>query len=125
MQRAFLTPAILHCARFIPTPRGPRRSFDIRCWQGLQAARFPLTGPSSRFDRCNRSEKRYMRALAELGPGHHKSGAIADQLGLKVTSVGPTRSKLITKGMIYSHQHGDTAFTVPLFDAFMKRVTAR
>lgn len=75
-----------------------------------------------RFDRCNRSEKRYMRALAELGPGHHKSGAIADQLGLKVTSVGPTRSKLITKGMIYSHQHGDTAFTVPLFDAYMRRV---
>lgn len=75
-----------------------------------------------RFDRCNASEKRYMRALAELGPGHHKSGNIAEKLGLKVTSVGPTRSKLIIKGMIYSHQHGDTAFTVPLFDAYMRRV---
>jgi hypothetical protein len=75
-----------------------------------------------RFDRCNASEKRYMRALAELGPGHHKSGNIADKLGLKTTSVGPTRSKLIIKGMIYSHQHGDTAFTVPLFDAYMRRV---
>lgn len=75
-----------------------------------------------RFDRCNASEKRYMRSLAELGPGHHKSGSIAEQLGLRVTSVGPTRSKLITKGMIYSHQHGDTAFTVPLFDAYMRRV---
>ncbi|MCJ2099354.1 AAA family ATPase [Methylobacterium sp. E-046] len=75
-----------------------------------------------RFDRCNASEKRYMRALAELGPGHHKSGSIAEQLGLRVTSVGPTRSKLITKGMIYSHQHGDTAFTVPLFDSYMRRV---
>lgn len=74
-----------------------------------------------RFDRCTPSEKRYMRALAELGPGHHKSGAISDKLGLKTTSVGPTRSKLITKGMIYSHQHGDTAFTVPLFDAYMRR----
>lgn len=75
-----------------------------------------------RFDRCNPSEKRYMRALAELGAGSHKSGSIADKLGLRVTSVGPTRSKLITKGMIYSHQHGDTAFTVPLFDAYMRRV---
>ena len=75
-----------------------------------------------RFDRCTPSEKRYLRALAELGPGHHKSGNIADGLGLKTTSVGPTRSKLIIKGMIYSHQHGDTAFTVPLFDAYMRRV---
>lgn len=75
-----------------------------------------------RFDRCTPSEKRYLRALAELGPGHHKSGSIAERLGLKTTSVGPTRSKLIIKGMIYSHQHGDTAFTVPLFDAYMRRV---
>ncbi|MGB5093084.1 MAG: ATP-binding protein [Parvibaculum sp.] len=75
-----------------------------------------------RFDRCTPSEKRYMRALAELGGGSHRSGDIADALGVKVTSVGPTRSTLIKKGMIYSPQHGDTAFTVPLFDSYMRRV---
>lgn len=75
-----------------------------------------------RFDRCTPSEKRYMRALADLGSGHHRSGDIAERLGLKTTSVGPTRGKLIKKGMIYSPQHGDTAFTVPLFDAYMRRV---
>jgi hypothetical protein len=75
-----------------------------------------------RFDRCTPSEKRYLRALAELGPGHHRSGDIAEKLGMKVTSAGPTRSKLISKGMIYSPQHGDTAFTVPLFDSYMRRV---
>ncbi len=74
-----------------------------------------------RFDRCNPSEKRYMRALAEFGPGYHRSGDIADQLGVKTTTVGPTRGKLIKKGMIYSPAHGDTAFTVPLFDAYMRR----
>lgn len=74
-----------------------------------------------RFDRCNPSEKRYMRALAQLGEGAHRSGDIADMLGLKTTSVGPTRSKLIRKGMIYSPSHGDTAFTVPLFDQYMRR----
>ncbi|MFN3260504.1 MAG: AAA family ATPase [Pikeienuella sp.] len=74
-----------------------------------------------RFDRCTPSEKRYMRALAEFGPGAHRSGDIAEMLGLKTTSVGPTRGKLIRKGMIYSPQHGDTAFTVPLFDAYMRR----
>ena len=74
-----------------------------------------------RFDRCTPSEKRYMRALADLGQGARRSGDIADRLGVKVTSVGPTRSKLIAKGMIYSPQHGETAFTVPLFDEYMRR----
>jgi len=63
-----------------------------------------------------------MRALADLGEGPKRSGDVADRLGLKVTSLGPTRSKLITKGMIYSPQHGETAFTVPLFDDYMRRV---
>ncbi len=75
-----------------------------------------------RFDRCTPSEKRYMRALADLGEGVKRSGDVAERLGVKVTSIGPTRSKLITKGMIYSPQHGETAFTVPLFDEYMRRV---
>lgn len=75
-----------------------------------------------RFDRLTPSEKRYMRAMADLGPGPHRSGDIADKLGRKVTSLGPTRNQLIAKGMIWSPSHGDTAFTVPLFDEFMKRI---
>lgn len=75
-----------------------------------------------RFDRCTPAEKRYMRALAEFGEGTQRSGDIADMLGVKVTTVAPTRSKLILKGMIYSPQHGETAFTVPLFDEYMRRV---
>jgi hypothetical protein len=75
-----------------------------------------------RFDRLAPAEKKYLRAMAELGPGPHRSGEIADQLGRKVTSFGPTRNALIDKGMIWSPNHGDTAFTVPLFDAFMRRI---
>ena len=75
-----------------------------------------------RFDRCTPSEKKYMRALAEFGHGKHRSGDVADKLGVKVTSVAPTRSALIKKGMIYSPSHGDTTFTVPLFDQYMRRV---
>lgn len=75
-----------------------------------------------RFDRLTPVEKRYLRAMAELGPGPHRSGDIAVMLGRKVTSLGPTRSQLIVKGMIWSPSHGDTAFTVPLFDEFMKRI---
>lgn len=74
-----------------------------------------------RFDRLTPTEKKYLRAMAELGPGPHRSGEIARQYGAKVESVGPMRSALIRKGMVYSPSHGDTAFTVPLFDEFLKR----
>lgn len=75
-----------------------------------------------RFDRLTPLEKRYLRAMAELGPGPHRSGDIAAQLGRKVSDLGPTRSQLIVKGMIWSPSHGDTAFTVPLFDQYMRRI---
>lgn len=75
-----------------------------------------------RFDRLTPAEKKYLRAMAELGPGPHKSGDIAQLLNKKVQSVAPTRATLISKGMIYSLSHGDNSFTVPLFDGYMKRV---
>ncbi|MCC7442096.1 MAG: ATP-binding protein [Bdellovibrionales bacterium] len=75
-----------------------------------------------RFDRLTPLQKRYLRAMAELGPGPHRSGDIASQLGRDVTSLGPTRAELINKGMVWSPSHGDTVFTVPLFDEFMKRI---
>jgi hypothetical protein len=75
-----------------------------------------------RFDRLTPSEKRYLRAMADLGPGPHRSGDIARVLDRQVTSLAPLRAQLIDKGMIWSPAHGDTAFTVPLFDEFMRRV---
>jgi hypothetical protein len=75
-----------------------------------------------RFDRLTPLEKRYLRAMAELGPGPHRSGDIAEELDREVTSLGPTRNQLISKGMIWSPHHGDTAFTVPLFNEFMQRI---
>jgi len=74
-----------------------------------------------RFDRLTPREKDYVRAMAELGPGTHRSGEIAQKLGVDVMAAGPLRNTLIKKGMIYSPQHGDTAFTVPMFDEFMLR----
>jgi len=74
-----------------------------------------------RFDRLTPGEKNFLRAMAELGSGAIRSGDIANYLGVKVNSIGPVRAKLIKKGMIYSPAYGDIAFTVPLFDQFMKR----
>ena len=74
-----------------------------------------------RFERLTPSERRYLRAMSKLGPGPHRSGDIATVLERQVNSVAPVRSQLINKGMVWSPGHGDTAFTVPLFDQFMKR----
>ena len=78
-----------------------------------------------RFDRLTPKEKKYLQTLASFGGGNHRSGDIADKLGVKTQSVAPVRNNLIKKGMIYSPAHGDTEFTVPLFDEFMKRVMPR
>ena len=74
-----------------------------------------------RFDRLTPGEKLFLRAMAGLGSGAHRSSDIADALGVKINSLGPRRANLIRKGMIYSPAHGDMAFTVPLFDEFMLR----
>ncbi|OYW71261.1 MAG: AAA family ATPase [Verrucomicrobia bacterium 12-59-8] len=94
---------------------------DVECASVSAIAALDESFFRVRFDRLTPSEKKYLRAMAELGPGPHRSGDIAEQLKREVTSLGPTRSQLIVKGMIWSPSHGDTAFTVPLFDEFMKR----
>jgi len=95
---------------------------DVRLASKLAIAAMDESFFRVRFDRLTPLEKRYLRAMAELGRGPHRSGDISDVLGRAVTALAMTRNKLISKGMIWSPNHGDTAFTVPLFDEFMKRI---
>lgn len=74
-----------------------------------------------RFDRLTPVEKKYLRAMAECGQGFIRSGDIAHILKKEVQAVAPTRATLIEKGIIYSPSHGDNAFTVPLFQQYLKR----
>lgn len=74
-----------------------------------------------RFDRLTKREKDFLFAMLAVGGDQQRSGDIAEKLHVKTTSIGPLRSSLIRKGMIYSPAHGDNAFTVPLFDEFLKR----
>jgi hypothetical protein len=74
-----------------------------------------------RFDQCKPVQQKYLRAMAELGPGPHQTGAIAAMLGCDASQLATTRQQLISLGMVWSQRHGETDFTVPLFDAFMKR----
>lgn len=74
-----------------------------------------------RFDRLTPREKDYLFTMASLGPGPHRSGDIALGLAVAVESIAPVRSSLIKKGMVFSPAHGDTAFTVPMFDEYLQR----
>lgn len=107
------------------------------CWDSAEASPVTVTDVNAattgavaeldatffrvRLERLTPAQKRYLRAMAELGPGPHRSGEVAAVLSKPVTSVGPSRAHLIEKGMIYSPAHGDTAFTVPLFDEYLRR----
>ncbi len=104
--------------------QSPISKADVDAASNLAIAALDESFFRVRFDRLTPSERRYLRAMAELGPGPHRSGDIADMLKRKVQSLGPTRNNLIAKGMIWSPGHGDTAFTVPLFDEFMRRTMA-
>lgn len=74
-----------------------------------------------RIDRLTPKEKEYVIAMARLGAGPYRSSDVADMLGEKLTTLGPRRAQIIAKGMIYSPAHGDIAFTVPMFDEYLKR----
>jgi hypothetical protein len=100
----------------------PIRLGDVRQASSLAIADLDDSFFRVRFDRLTPREKLYLQAMGELGPGPHRSGDIAKRLGRPVTSEAPTRMNLIAKGMIYSPAHGDNAFTVPLFDAYMRRI---
>lgn len=102
-------------------PASPISEDDVARASDITIAKLDESFFRVRFDRLTPAERRYLRAMAELGPGPHRSGDIAECLKRGVTSLGPMRSSLIAKGMVWSPAHGDTAFTVPLFDEFMRR----
>ena len=74
-----------------------------------------------RYDRLTESEKKFMRAMAELGSDECRIGDVAELLGVKNTALSLTRANLIRKGMIYSPRHGIIDYSVPLFGDFMRR----
>jgi hypothetical protein len=78
-----------------------------------------------RYDRLTPREKEFLRAMAELGAGPYRTSDIADAMQVAITALGPVRANLIKKGMVYSPSHGDMAFTVPLFDEFLRRAMPR
>jgi hypothetical protein len=94
---------------------------SVDSWITPLANRAKLDRSFFPFDRITPAERRYLRAMAELGPGPHRSGEIAGVYGASVTRLADVRDSLIDKGMVYSPVYGQTEFTVPLFDDSLTR----
>ncbi|HET6793876.1 MAG TPA: ATP-binding protein [Acidimicrobiales bacterium] len=75
-----------------------------------------------RTGRTNDTERLYLRAMAELGPGSVRSAEVAKLLGRKTNAFGPTRDHLIKRAICYSPRWGEIDFTVPMFGEYMKRL---
>lgn len=99
----------------------PINANDVRVATARAIAQLDESFFRVRFDRLTKREKDFLFAMVNVGGDQQRSGDIAEKLGVKTRSIGPLRSSLIRKGMIYSPAHGDNAFTVPLFDDFLRR----
>ncbi|MFJ2509584.1 AAA family ATPase [Arthrobacter citreus] len=82
----------------------------------LDAGFFP-----SRWDRATPRERDYLAAMAQDHGLDSSSAAVAERMGTTIQSMGPTRAQLISKGLVYSPEHGKVAFTVPGMAAYIER----
>ena len=78
---------------------------------------------ASRWQRATRAEQRFMQAMADKGQeGPVRVADLVAALGrTKLSQLSPTRSQLISKGLVYAPDRGEVAFTVPGMGAFARR----
>ena len=103
------------------TERPPISLGDVERAQEAIEAKLDGSFFRVRAERTTQLELRYMRAMAELGPEPQQAKDVAGMLDRSSEQLGPTRSRLIDKGLLYTPGHGLAAFTVPQFDRFLRR----
>ena len=102
----------------------PIRAADVEAASAAALRRLDDGFFRVRLDRLTPKERDYVVAMARLGDSPYRSGDVADALGEELSKLSPRRANIISKGMIYSPAHGDIAFTVPMFAAFLRRTMA-
>jgi hypothetical protein len=101
---------------------GPRIIFaDVQKAQDAVEAKLDGSFFRVRTERTSELELQYLRAMAELGPEPHSAKDVAALLKRTSVQLGPTRSRLVEKALLYTPGHGLAAFTVPQFDRYMRR----
>jgi hypothetical protein len=77
---------------------------------------------AARIARIPASEVAYVQALASLGSGPHRSGAVAAAERKSTPQVAAFRDRLIAEGLIYAPRYGWVEFAIPYFDRYVRRV---
>ncbi|MGY6501986.1 MAG: AAA family ATPase [Acidimicrobiales bacterium] len=87
------------------------------------AARLALDASffAARISRIPESEVTYVRALASLGSGPHRSGQVAAAMGRTTPEVAAFRDRLIREGLVFSPRYGWIEFAIPHIDAYIRR----
>ncbi len=111
----------------------PINADDVRVAAPLAEAELAVGFFGSRFERATPGEREYLRAMADVAHDLTSSGAgtrpdtdqvptavVADHLGRKPQSLSPARDALLRKGLVYSAERGQIAFTVPHFGRYLR-----
>jgi hypothetical protein len=102
--------------------KSPISKEDVEAAMPIAQAALDTSIYEVRIQRATDRERRYMRAMAELGKGPYKSGDVAAKLGYKTSEVSVLRQRLLDKGLAYATEdYGHVDFTIPRFDQFMRR----
>ena len=102
-------------------PESPINEEHVASAQSLVEATLDGSFFRVRADRTTELELQYLRAMAELGSEPQKAAEVARVLRRTSEQLGPTRSRLIEKGLLFTPGYGLAAFTVPQFDRYMIR----
>jgi hypothetical protein len=103
-------------------PRSPIGPADVKMAAPEAEAELAVGFFGSRFERATPAEREYLRAMAELTSGRDEpvaTAAIAEHLERRASSLSPARDSLMKKGLVFSAQRGQIAFTVPHFGRFL------
>ncbi|WP_106616112.1 ATP-binding protein [Saccharothrix carnea] len=103
-------------------PADPITAMDVAVAAPEADAELAVGFFGSRYERATPAEREYLRAMAELTDGKDagvNTAQVADHLGRKPSSLSPARDSLIKKGLVYSAERGQIAFTVPHFGRFL------
>ena len=102
-------------------PKSPITADDVVAAQEAVEAKLDGSFFRVRAERTTELELQYLRAMAELGPEPQLAKEVAGLMDRTSDQLGPTRARLIDKGLLYTPAHGFAAFTVPQFDRYMRR----
>ncbi|MPY81730.1 MAG: AAA family ATPase [Actinophytocola sp.] len=103
-------------------PADPITHEDVKVAAPEAEAELAVGFFGSRYERATPAEREYLVAMAELTHGRDEpagSSDVAVYLGRKPSSLSPARDSLMKKGLVYSAERGQIAFTVPHFGHYL------